>query len=397
MWPRFLTQLGVVVRWNMASLWSRRRSAAMTMIGFAGVVAVFIAVLSIQSGFENASRATGGVGVAMVMHSGAQTEISSLLRRSDIHIIESAPGIVRTNKGPIVAPEVLVVVNVPKKGTMIEATVLLRGIHSNTLAVREGITLVQGRMFAPGLHEVIVGRGASGVFKGLGVGDTLRWGRHEWTIVGIFAANGSIHESEIWADGNVLRTAYDRGNTYQAVYARLESADAFAIFQQALETDSRLSVSVREEDDYYREQGKFQSEFIATTGTMIALLMAAGAVFGAMNMMDSTVATRRWEIGVLRAIGFDRWAVLWAVLIESILLALAGGAIGGLLTWLILNGYQVSTLSFESFNQIVFAFAVTQDLLLKGITLAILMGFIGGLPSALAAARAPIVADLRAR
>lgn len=396
MLPQSLRRLGVIIRWNLESLLARPRSALVAMVGFAGVVSVFVGVLSIQQGFRNASRSIGGEAIAMIMRNSATAELASVIKSADLSIIESAPGIARRDDRPLIAPELLVVVNVPKRGTDIEATVPMRGLHRNSLAVREGIKVTEGRMFTPGLNEIVVGRGAAEQYQGLRVGDSLRSGRHTWSVVGLFEANGGVHESEIWADGNVLQTAYERSNTYQAVYAKLSSPEALGALKHTLEADSRLAVRVRTEADYYRELGKFQSDFIATAGTVIALLMAGGAIFGAINMMHSAVAGRQREIGIFRALGFGRSGVLLALLVESTLIGVVGGLLGGLLTRAVLNGYQVSTVNFESFSQVVFAFSVTSDLIKEGIVLALLMGFIGGLPSALAAARAPIITSLRA-
>lgn len=392
-----MRQFAVLFRWNMASLRSRTRPTAVAVLGFAGVVAVFLAVFSIQQGFEYASRSSEGNDLVMVTRAAAQTEISSMLDAASVHTIESIPGVAHAESGLLVAPEVLLVVNIPKKGSVVEASVPVRGIDGQSLKMRERVVITAGRMLEPGLNEIIVGRGAAATFDGLTVGSTQRWGRYTWQVVGVFEADGSIHESEIWADRPVLQTAYERGNIYQAVYAKLESPQAYDDYKRRLERDARLSVIVRKEREYYQDQNRFQSQFIATAGASITLLMAAGAIFGAINMMYSAVAARTQEIGVLRALGFQRGAVVAAVLLEGMMLGLFGGMIGGLITWLVLNGYQVSTLSFETFTQVVFAFRVTPDLLWAGIALALAMGFVGGLPSALSAVRVPIPVSLRRR
>jgi putative ABC transport system permease protein len=250
-------------------------------------------------------------------------------------------------------------------------------------------------MFAAGTNEIIVGRAASRQFENLGVGTSARWGENTWHVVGIFEGAGGAAESELWADARVVQGAYRRGNSYQSVYARLQSPSTFDQFKDALTTDPRLNVAVVRESEYYAKQSRVMQTIIRTIGFGIAALMGIGAVFGAVNTMYTAVSTRTREIATLRALGFGSSPVVVSVLVEALLLSLAGGLLGGLLAWVAFDGYQTATMNWQSFSQVAFAFAVTPSLLLRGIGYAMLMGVIGGLLPALRAARLPVVTALR--
>jgi putative ABC transport system permease protein len=236
-----------------------------------------------------------------------------------------------------------------------------------------------------------VGRAAARQYVGLEVGRSHRWGENEWTVVGIFEANGGVPESEIWADAGVVQGAYRRGNSYQSVYAKLESPASFDAFKDALTADPRLNVTVIRETEYYAEQSVLLHQLIRTIGFMIAILMGIGAVFGAVNTMYTAVATRTREIATLRALGFGSLPVVFSVLAESMLLAL----LGGVLAYAAFNGYRTATINWQTFSQVAFAFAVTPSLLVQGLTYALVMGFLGGMLPALRAARLPVVTALR--
>lgn len=255
--------------------------------------------------------------------------------------------------------------------------------------------MVSGRRFASGTNEIIVGRAASEQFEGLELGTTNRWGENTWTVVGIFEADGSISESEIWCDATVLQSAYRRGSSFQSVMARLDSADAFQGFKDTLTTDPRLDVQVERETDYYSANSQQIRAIITGIGSVIALLMGVGAVFGAVNTMYSAVATRTREIATLRALGFHASSVVFSVLVESALLATVGGVLGGGLAYAAFHGYQTATINFQTFSQVAFAFTVTPALLVQGATYALVMGLVGGLFPAIRAARMPIVTALR--
>lgn len=392
---RSLKQLAAVTMLNLRTIPQRLGSSSVAVIGIAGVVIVFIAVLSIAEGFRKTMAGTGSASKALVMRGGADTELSSILMRDDVDVIKQAPGITPGATGPMASAELFVIVDLPKKSTGTEANVPLRGVQAEAVAARETLRIVEGRMFEFGRNEVIVGRAAQGQFAGLDVGSEIRTGQNAWTVVGAFETDGSVAESEIWVDASVLQSAYRRGSSYQSVIAKLESADAFEGFKNALTSDPRLDVQVVRESEYYAEQSVMLSNLITTIGYLIAILMGIGAVFGAINTMYNAVASRTREIATLRAIGFGSTPVVASVLGEALALATVGGLIGGLVAYLAFNGYQTATMNFQTFSQVAFSFAVTPALLVQGLVFALVMGFFGGLFPAVRAARLPIVTALR--
>jgi len=288
-----------------------------------------------------------------------------------------------------------VTVNLPKRSTGTDANVLLRGVEDAAFSVRDEVRVLAGRRFEPGCNELMVGRGAASEYVGLEVGQTLRLGRIDWRVVGVFSARGGAAESELWTDTVALQNGYQRGNSYQSVLARLESAAAFETFQRALSGDPRLNVKVQRLDEYYAEQSRLIYRLITGLGSLIAGLMGLGAVFGALNTMYSAVAARTREIATLRALGFGNGPVIFSVLLEALLLALGGGVLGGGLAYLAFHGYQTATMNWQSFSQVAFAFRVTPELLVRGLVYATLIGTVGGLFPAIRAARLPVVSGLR--
>jgi len=270
----------------------------------------------------------------------------------------------------------------------------LRGVNADAVRVHNKVRVVEGRMFTPGLNELIVGRGAEGQFSGLGVGNTVKWGRTTWTIVGIFEAGGGLPESEIWADARAVQDAYNR-TSFQTVRVNLQSADAFQAFKDALTSDPRLEVSVDRESEFYADQSKYLTNFVQVFGGVLGVLMGLGAVFGAILTMYSAVAGRTREIATLRALGFGALPIVISVLAEALLLGLIGGVVGGLIAYVWFNGMHTTTLNWQSFSQVTFAFAVTPALLVTGITYALLLGLVGGLLPSRRAARLPITQALR--
>lgn len=391
----WLTQIAAVSALNLRSLHQRAASSAVAVVGIAGVVIVFVAVLSIAEGFRRTLVTAGSDDAVVVMRAGSDTEMTSGLGLEETRIIADAPGVLRNAGGAVASAELLVLVDLNKKGMGTPANVPMRGVQPGAFGVRDEVRLVEGRLFEPGRNEVIVGRAAARQFEGIEVGRTLRWGEAAWTVVGIFEANGNVAESELWADAGVVQPAYRRGNTFQAVYAKLESPGAFERFKDALTADPRLEVKVLRETEYYAQQSQQLSRLIRTLGYLIAVLMGIGAVFGAINTMYTAVASRTREIATLRALGFGAGPVVLSVLTEAMALALVGGTMGGLLAWAGFNGYQTATLNWQTFTQIAFAFAVTPPLLVQGLTYALMMGFIGGLLPAIRAARLPVVTALR--
>lgn len=391
----WLSQIAAVTLLNLRSLRERLASSLVAVVGIAGVVGVLVAVLSIAVGLRATMAGTGAKDVALVLRGGSDTEMVSGLTGDNVKDVEDTPGILRNAGGPEASAELLVIINLPKRSTGTDANVPLRGVSSAAFVVRDKVEIVEGRRFEPGKNEVIVGSGARLAFAGLGVGQTLRLGQNDWKVVGVFSAGGTVPDSELWCDAKVLQPAYRRGNTYQSVYAKLESASAFDRFKDTLTTDPRLNVKVVREADYYADQSTGLVTFIKALGGVIAVLMGIGAVFGALNTMYTAVSARTREIATLRALGFKAVPVVISVLAEAMLLALAGGALGAVVAYLAFDGFHTSTLNFQSFSQVAFSFAVTPPLLALGIGYAVVMGLVGGLFPAVKAARMPVAAALR--
>lgn len=395
-WP---VQVGRVLGSALRTLPERRGSAFATVVGVAGVVAVFVGVLSMAEGFRKALRSAGSTSNALVMRSGSDSEMMSVLGGQAVEIIAQAPGIARGVvegvEQPLASGELFVVVDVPKRSTGTPANVPLRGVQPAAFAVRPEVKLSSGRKFTWGTHEVLVGEGALKQFEGLEVGSRLRWGRNEWTVVGTFSSGGSLWESEIWTDARVLQPAYQRGNSFQTVTARLESEAAFSSFSDALTRDPRLDVQVLRESDHFRNQGRTLSAIIRGLGFTVSMLMGIGAVFGAVNTMMTAVAARTREIGLLRALGFGSGAIVLSVLGEALLLGAVGGVLGAGLAWIFFDGYRASTLNWDSFSQVTFAFDVTPELLVSALVLSLFLGLLGGLFPAVRAARLPVTRALR--
>ena len=391
----WISQTLAVIGVTLRSIPQRLGSSVVAVIGIAGVVIVFTAVLSIAEGFKAAMRGTGDPQTVIVLRSGSDTEMTSGLSGEEARLISEVPGIERGPDGVHASPELFVIVGHPLRRSGTDANVPLRGVTLSALQVRPLVRIIEGRMFTPGTNEIVVGRAASRQFAGLHVGTDVKWGESSWRVVGIFDADGATAESELWCDAKVLQPAYRRGNSYQSVYARLESIDGFQAFKDRLTTDRRLSVTVLREPDYYAQQSQVMQTLIRRIGIGIAVLMGLGAIFGAVNTMYSAVANRTREIATLRALGFGRTPVVVSVLIESLILSLVGGAIGGLLAWAAFDGYQTATMNWQSFSQVAFAFAVTPALLSQGLFYAAVMGIFGGLLPAIRAARLPVVTALR--
>jgi putative ABC transport system permease protein len=391
----WLSQVFAVTSVTLRSIHQRFGSSVVAVIGIGGVVIVFTAVLSIAEGFRAAMRGTGDPQTVIVLRSGSDTEMTSGLGGEEARLIAEAPGLETGEDGVHASPELFVIVGHPLKRSGTDANVPLRGITEAGLKVRPRVRIVEGRMFRSGTNELIVGRSASRQFVGLTVGSSVRWGVSSWQVVGVFDADGSVAESELWCDARVLQSVYRRGNSYQSVYARLASVDGFQAYKDALTTNPRLSVTVVREPDYYAQQSEVLQAVIRYIGFTIAGLMGLGAIFGALNTMYSAVSNRTREIATLRALGFGSSPVVVSVLVEAVLLSLIGGLIGGGLAWAAFDGYQTATMNWQSFSQVAFAFAVTPALLGQGLFYAVLMGLLGGMLPAIRAARMPVVTALR--
>jgi len=393
---RWLRQVAAVLALGVRTIPQRFSSSAVAIVGIAGVVVVFVSVLSIAAGFGAALEGAGSPRRALVLRSGSDSEMTSGFEGPDADVIKQAPGLARDGQNPLASAELYVVIDLPKRSSPDKpANVPLRGIEPVAMKVRDDVSIVQGRMFEFGTNEVIVGRGAHSNFITTNVGDTIDSGTNQWRVVGVFEANGGVAETEIWGDVRTLQGVYQRGNTFQVVLARLESESALQSFGDWLTTNPQLSVMVRRENEYYAAQSQLMTQLIQSIGFGIAGLMGIGAVFGAILTMYTAVATRAREIATLRALGFNTAAVLASVIGESMALGALGGIIGGLVAYVGFNGYQTSTMNFQTFSQVAFAFRVTPELLATGVVYALTMGFIGGLFPALRAARLPIPTALR--
>ena len=391
----WIAQTIAVTALNLKTIPQRLASSAVAIVGIAGVVIVLVSVLSIAQGFTAAMRDSGSPSRALVMRSGADSEMTSGLSGPEVDIIKQAPGIRNDGQAAMASAELYVIIDLPKRSTNTAANVPMRGIEPTAPQVREEVSIVEGRMLTFGTNEIVVGRGASRQFAGLTLGNEVVSGQNRWTVVGIFEADGGVAETEIWCDARVLQGAYRRGNSFQVVLAHLDSTNTFDTFKDWLTANPQLNVQVRRETEYYAQQSRALSSLIRTIGFGIAALMGIGAVFGAVLTMYTAVSTRSREIATLRALGFNATSVVVSVLAESLALATLGGAIGGLGAYLAFNGYQTSTMNFQTFSQVAFAFQVTPQLLVLGLVYALGMGLIGGLLPAVRAARLPIPSALR--
>ena len=391
----WLKQIAALIGFNLRTLPARKGSAAAAIFGIAGVVAVFVGVLAIGEGFRKVMTAAGSEDTAVVLRGGADSEMVSILMREEVNIIASAPGVARDAGKPLVSPELFVIVNLPKKGTSSDANVPLRGVEPAAFKVHEEVKIIDGRPFAWGRNEIIVGRAAVEEFAGLELGKELKLGTNVWTVVGIFEAKGSSSETEIWTDAAVLSPAYRRGNSFQSALVRLSSPGNFQQFKDALTADPRLNVKVQRETEYYAEQSRVLRGIITGLALVISTLMGLGAIFGALNTMYTAVSARAREIATLEAIGFRASPVVISVLAEAIVLALLGGLIGAVGAYLAFDGYRAATMNFQSFSAVAFAFDVNANLVLAAMVYALLMGLIGGIFPAIRAVRTPVSVALR--
>jgi putative ABC transport system permease protein len=382
-----LRQTAVVSAWSLRTLADRWVGATVAIAGFFAVVLVFVAMLSIRQGFAAVMHDSGSPDVAYV--SGHR----SPLTRTELTVIEQAPGVERGAHGAQVAGVYNVTAQIPMPGKGMLGSVTMRGLPASIAGIWPQFRLVAGRMFEPGVDEIVVGRQAERLFPGLKIGDTLDWNRHHWKVVGIFALRGSIHESELFADVEQLQQAYNAVGSYHEALVRLRSPAAYPAFKHWVEHNPQLNVSSQRADRVWRQQMGGLDGVIAVIGGVLTLLMSIGAIFGAINIMYANVAERMRHIATLRAVGFGRASVLAAVLLEGMMLGWVGGASAAILAYCIFNGYQASTVANGA--MMAFSFAVTPGLILAALVLALIMGLVGGLFPAIHAARMPVAQALR--
>jgi putative ABC transport system permease protein len=381
--------------YNLESVRVRWASTVVAVLGIAGSVGVFVAMLALARGFQAALVSSGSERNAMVRRAGATSEMDSAITLEQLRAIEDSAEVMRGADGPLVSPEVVVVAALPLKKSGTDANVQLRGVSLKALAVHDKVKIVDGRFFTPGLFELTVGKNAKDAYRGVAVGDEVKLGGATWRVVGSFDAGGSAFDSEIWCDANLLNATYQRPTgIHQSVAARLVGDDGVAPLERRFAADPRMKVRVERETDYYRRASQQMTTFITVLGTLVALVMALGAVFAALNTMYSAVAERSREIATIRALGFGEGSVVLSFVIEALLVSLAGGIIGCLVA-LPLNGLVTQTMNFQTFSHLSFAFRVTPAVVSWGIAFALLMGLVGGLPPAIRAARVPVVVALR--
>jgi putative ABC transport system permease protein len=378
---------------GIGTLRQRLGSSSVIVIGIAGVVGVLVALLAMGQGFQATLQSGGRDDTAIVLRGGSVSEAQSVMTRDDVDAIEQAPGIARGADGkPVVSAELVVAANLRKRGSDDDANAQLRGVDPAAWALRPKLKIVEGRAFRPGLRELVVGQGAHREFAGLDVGDEVKLGMQTWKVVGVFAS-GDAYDSELWADRREVAAAYRRGNSAESVLVKLTGAAAFAPFKAALAADPKLKVEADTTREFFARQSEGLAKVLRVVGIAVGLIMAIGAVFGALNCMFAAVAARAREIATLRAIGFRGGPVVVSVMLETMLLALLGGLLGALVVWLIFDGYTASTLN--GFTDVMFRFKVDPGLVWTGLKWALAIGFVGGLFPAVRAARLPVTTALR--
>jgi putative ABC transport system permease protein len=386
--------MGLITNYNLRSMIVRKGTAAMTAGGIAMVVSVFVMTLAIAQGFKATLVASGSPDNAIVLRKGATAETVSAVLRSDVPIIESLPQVARGADGrALSSPELVTIIALPRQTDNQPANVPVRGVGLRAFEVRDTLKVVEGRRFTPGTREVNVGRLALGRFKGLKVGDDLKFGSSTWQVVGVFTADDAAFESEVWGDVDVMMPAFQR-NGYQSITVKLADRSMFDSFKASVEGDPRLYLQPKRELEYYAEQSQAMTTVIRVFGTFVTLILSIGAMFGAMNTMYAAVAYRTREIGTLRALGFSGYRIVTAFMAESIALALIGGVIGCLLA-LPVHGLSTGTTNFASFTEVAFKFRITPALMAGGLVFSAVMGAVGGLLPAIRAARIPVARALR--
>jgi putative ABC transport system permease protein len=379
---------------SIRSIPERWAPSLVIVVGLAGVVAVFTALLAMAAGFESTLKATGRTDAALVLRGGSDAELNSAFDRASTDLIKEQPGIATGTDGkPFASAELMVIAELVRKDDVRNgANITLRGVEPAAFALRPQLKIVGGRNFTPGLRELIVGRGVLQQFQGAAIGDTVRMRGSEWKVVGTFAS-GDAHDSEMWTDINVARSTFGRQGS-SSVLAALDGPEGLARLRSAVAAEPRLSLDVMREQDYFSGQTKQFRKTIGFLAGVVTLIMALGAVFAALNSMYAAVAARGKEIATLRALGFGGLPVVSSVMTEALLLALAGGVLGALIAYTLFNNLSVSTLG-QNFTQVVFNFKVTPQLVARGLVIAVIIGMIGGFMPALRAARLPVTASLR--
>lgn len=388
--------MAIPLSYNVRSVISRWPAALVAVAGIAGTVGVFVAMLAMATGFKATLVSSGSPENVLVRRAGADSEMTSIINLEQFRIIADAPGVARNAQGnALVSGEVVAIGAFPLASSGTDANVQVRGLSPLVLDVRPSVKVARGRFLQPGLAEMVVGRNAATTYQGLDLGSEVEFGGRTWSVVGVFDAGGSAFDSEIWCDAIILNQTLNRpDNIFQSVTARLESSARLTDFTDALSSDPRLTVQVDGERAYYARQSRVVTTMIQVMGLLVAAVMAIGAVFGALNTMYSAVSARAREVATLRAIGFGGGAVVVSFMVESLVIAAAGGVLGCLAA-LPMNGFTTGTLNWQTFSHLAFAFRITPGHLAAGLTFALAMGFLGGLLPAIRAARLPVASALR--
>lgn len=388
-----LNQIFSITLMNLRNLPARSGSSMVIVVGIAGVVAVLVALLSMAKGFEATLQSTGNPGTVLVLRGGSNTEMASSVCTSCFDALFDKPGVMRNEQGAMIAGETYVIANIAKRANDSEANLPLRGVQPKSFTIREEVKIVEGRNLEFGKFELIAGIKAANQFQGLDVGNRLKIRGAMWEVVGLFESGGSIHESETWVDNTLLVSNINRVG-YGLAVVQLESPQEFDVFQQALKDDVRIELEAIKVAKYYSEASKGITSLITGFGYGVGVIMAIGAIFGALNTMYSAVSTRSVEIATLRALGFGPAPIVISVMVEALVLSIIGGLIGASIAYLFFNGYTASTMG-GTFSQVSFDFAVTGELIFRGILWSCLLGTVGGLFPSISAARQPITVALR--
>ena len=387
--------MALPLSYNIRNLWTRRLTTALTASGMALVVFVFAAILMLAQGLQKTLVATGSYDNVVVIRKGAGAEVQSAVSRDQAAIVETDPEIaIGADGGSLCAKELLVLITLPKRGTDKRSNVTVRGIGPASMALRPQVRLLEGRLPRPGSLEVVAGKSIAERFTGGGLGEKLRFGMYEWTIVGVFDAGNTAFTSEVWGDVEQLMQAFRRP-VYSSLIFKLRDPARFEEVRQRIEGDPRLTLDVERETEYYLKQSEATARFLRVLGISLTIIFSLGATIGAMITMYAAVANRTTEIGTLRALGFKRGSILAAFLFESLFLGLAGGLLG-LFFASFMQLITISTLNFQTYSELSFSFALTPGIVASGILFSVLMGFVGGLLPAMRAARMRIVDSLRA-
>ncbi len=390
----FFSQTLAVINMNLLSLPRRLWMSLAMILASAVVVSILLAFLAMAKGFEVTLEGAGSKNIAIFLRSGSAAELNSVLSKTQVNLIENAPGVIKVENVANVSGELFVIVDGLKKSTQTEANIPLRGTSEKGIKMRRNFKLTQGRMFKTGTNEMIVGEGILREFDGFDMGQTVRFGKTEWIVVGAFSTKGNVFESELWANVKVLQSLYNRGSSVQSVRARLEDGADLELIKKYIENEPQLNVDVQTEDEFFAMQGKSLS-YMAIFGKVISSIMALGALAGALNTMYTSVADRSKEIATLRTIGFSSTSAFIGTLAESLALSAIGGLMGALAAYLLFDGMNTSTLG-GGFTQVVFSFNLSADLIIQGMLMALAIGFFSGVFPAWRAARMPVLAAFRA-